>query len=81
MPVYITDLAYFLPNAPVSNEQMEQMLGMVNQIPSRTRRIILRNNGIKTRYYAVDPETGKNSHTNAQLAAEAVRRLNPSPDF
>ena len=81
MSVYITDLAYFLPNAPISNEQMEKMLGMVNQLPSRTRRIILRNNAIKNRHYAIDPETGAMTHTNAQLAAEAVRRLSPQADF
>lgn len=81
MPVYITDIAAFLPNAPVSDEQMEALLGMVNQLPSRTRRIILRNNRIKSRYYAIDPATGATTHTNAQLTAEAIRRLKPRPDF
>jgi len=81
MNVYITDLAAFLPNAPVSNEQMEEILGMVNQLPSRTRHMILRNNKIRTRYYAIDPQTGSTTHSNAQLAAEAVRRLNPHPGF
>ena len=37
----------------------------------------MRNNGIKTRYYAIDPVTGRLTHTNAQLAAEAVHRLRP----
>jgi 3-oxoacyl-[acyl-carrier-protein] synthase-3 len=81
MAVYITDLAAFLPNEPVSNDQMEQVLGMVNQVPSRTRRIILRNNRIETRFYAIDPQTGRTTHTNAQLTAEAIRRLKPCPGF
>jgi 3-oxoacyl-[acyl-carrier-protein] synthase III len=81
MPVYITDIAVFLPNAPVSNDEMEGVLGMVDQLPSRTRRIILRNNRIKNRHYAIDPATGKTTHTNAQLTAEAIRRLRPWPDF
>ncbi len=81
MPVYINDLAAFLPNAPVSNEQMEEILGMVNQLPSRTRKIILRNNRIATRHYAIDPRTGETTHNNAQLTAEAVRRLQPYPGF
>jgi len=81
MAVYITDLAAFLPNAPVANDQMEQVLGMVNQLPSRTRRIILRNNRIETRYYAIDPQTGQTTHTNARLTSEAIRRLRPYPDF
>lgn len=81
MAVYITDLAAFLPNDPVTNEQMELLLGMVQQLPSRTRKVILRNNGITSRHYAIDPATGKTTHTNAQLTAEAVRRLKPQPDF
>ncbi|AMV72144.1 beta-ketoacyl-ACP synthase III [Desulfuromonas carbonis] len=81
MEAYITDLAVFLPNAPVSNEQMEQILGMVNQLPSRTRAMILRNNKIRTRYYAIDPATGRTTHSNAQLAAEAVRGLHPYDGF
>ena len=81
MAVFITDLAAFLPNAPIDNEQMEEILGMVNQLPSRTRRIILRNNRINTRFYAIDPATGRTTHNNARLTAEAVRRLRPGDDF
>ena len=81
MDAFITDMASFLPNGPVSNDRMEAILGMVNQVPSRTRQVILRNNKIRTRYYAIDPATGKSTHTNAQLAAEAVRRLKPYPRF
>jgi len=81
MSVYINDLAVYLPNQPVGNDQMEEILGMINQVPSRTRRIILRNNKIQTRYYAIDPDTGEMTHTNAQLSAEAVRQLKPYPDF
>jgi 3-oxoacyl-[acyl-carrier-protein] synthase-3 len=81
MPVYITDVAIFLPNAPVNNEQMEEILGKINQLPSRTRRMILRNNKIEQRYYAIDPETGVTTHSNAQLTAAAIRRLQPYPGF
>ena len=81
MHVYITDIAAFLPNAPVNNDQMEEILGMVNQLPSRTRKIILRNNRIKNRYYAIDPVSGALTHTNARLTAEAIRRLKPHAGF
>ena len=73
--VFITDIASFLPNEPVSNDEMEQVLGMVGGRPSRSRRIVLRNNGIRSRHYAIDRETGRYTHNNAQLAAEAVRAL------
>lgn len=73
--VYITRCAAFLPNAPVSNDQMETLLGQVGERPSRARKMILRSNQIRTRYYAIDPATGEHNYSNAQLAAEAVRRL------
>lgn len=73
--VYITDLAGFMPNAPVDNDNVEHVLGRVNGKPSRALRITLRNNGIKLRHYAIDPQTGKYTHTNARLAAEAVREV------
>ena len=72
---YINDIASFLPNNPVDNEHIEQVLGMVGGKPSRSRRLVLRSNGIKTRYYAIDPATGKYTHNNAQMTAEAVRDL------
>lgn len=71
--VYITRTGSFLPNAPVPNDEMEAVLGQVGARPSRSRKIILRSNQIKTRYYAIDPATGKHNYTNAQLCAEAVR--------
>ncbi len=75
MNAYITNTAIFLPNAPVGNEQMEQVLGVIGHVPSRIRRIILRNNKIKKRYYAINPQNGETTHSNAQMAAESVRSL------
>jgi 3-oxoacyl-[acyl-carrier-protein] synthase-3 len=72
--VYITRIAKFLPNRPVDNEQMEEKLGVIDGKASKARRLVLRNNKIKTRYYAIDTN-GKVTHNNAQLAAEAVKAL------
>jgi len=73
--VFINDIASFLPNAPVENDAIEDVLGLIDGQKSRSRRIVLRNNGIKKRYYAIDPSTGKYTHNNAKLAAEAFRSL------
>ena len=81
MDVYINDLAFFLPNSPVDNEEIENVLGKINNIPSRVKRIVLRNNKIKTRHYAIDPANGQLTHNNAQLTAEAVKRLKPYKNF
>ncbi len=72
--VYITKTGHFLPNEPVSNDEMEKRLGMIDDQPSRARRIVLRNNGIKERYYAVDRE-GNITHNNAQLTKETIKNL------
>lgn len=73
--VYIQRLAHFLPNSPVDNDEMEAALGQVGTRPSRARRVVLRSNGIRHRHYASDARTGLKSHNNAQLTAEAIRRL------
>jgi 3-oxoacyl-[acyl-carrier-protein] synthase-3 len=72
--VYITRLSKFLPNEPVGNEQMEKYLGMVEGTPSKAKPIILRNNQIKTRYYALD-ENGNSTHSNTDLTVEAIKML------
>ncbi len=73
--VYITRVSKFLPNLPVGNAEMEDYLGKINGKPSRAKSIILRNNQIKTRYYAIDKATGKSTHTNYQLATKAIEGL------
>jgi len=73
--VYITAIAATLPNEPVSNDDMESVLGQAGEQPSRARRVILKSNKIKNRYYAVDPKTGEPTHTNAELTAEAIKAL------
>ena len=75
MKAYITQIAGFLPGAAVSNDEIEKVLGQAGSRPSMTRRRVLQANGIKARHYAIDPLTGAQTHTNAQLAAEAVRAL------
>ncbi len=72
--VFITKIEKFLPNDPVSNDEMEERLGFVNGNISKSRGLILRNNGIKTRYYALD-KSGNITHNNAKLASLAVNKL------
>ena len=71
--VYINRISKYLPHEPVSNEQMETVLGEINGRPSKARALVLRSNGIKQRYYAF--QDGKSTHSNAQLAALAVEKL------
>jgi len=73
--VYITDVGAYMPGEPITNEQVEEVLGKIPNQPARVKMFVLQNNGIKTRHYALDPSTGTRTHTNAQLTAEAVRDL------
>lgn len=72
--VYINRTSSFFPNAPVPNEDMELYLGFINGLPSKSKPIVLRNNGIINRYYALD-KNRKSTHTNAQMTANAVKAL------
>lgn len=72
--VYITNIAKFLPNEPVLNDEMEDILGLINGKPSRSKNIILRQNGIKKRYYVIDKK-GDIKFSNADLTALAIKNL------
>jgi len=72
--VYITRIAKFLPNDPIGNDEMEEKLGAINGRASKARRIVLRNNKITNRYYAID-KNGEVTHNNAQLTAAVVEEL------
>lgn len=73
--VYINKVSAFLPNPPVSNDDMERVLGQIGSKPSRARKLILRSNKIVQRHYAVDPDTLQVNYSNAQLAAESIKLL------
>jgi len=72
--VYINATSAYFPNGPVSNDEMEEYLGYIDGRPSKSKKIVLRNNGITNRYYALD-KYGKSTHTNAQMTALAVKEL------
>jgi 3-oxoacyl-[acyl-carrier-protein] synthase III len=73
--VYITNTGVYLPHEAVNNDEMESVLGMVGGKPSRARRIILRNNGITSRHYAIDKATGNPTMSNAELTAKAIASM------
>jgi 3-oxoacyl-[acyl-carrier-protein] synthase-3 len=71
--VYITGTGTFLPGNPISNHEMEQYLGAIHGKASRLREPILRKNGIKTRYYALNKD-GSALYSNAEMAALAIKQ-------
>lgn len=69
--VFITAFGAYLPGPPISNDEMEERLGLVDGKKSRFRRRILESNGITHRHYALDSE-GHTTELNEQLAAKAI---------
>lgn len=69
--IYITAIGSYLPNEPVSNDEMEDYLGTINGKTSNVRQRILKQNGIQSRHYALTKDQ-QSTHTNAQLAAKAA---------
>lgn len=69
--VYITGLGAYLPNDPISNDEMEEYLGKINGESSSVRKRILKQNGIQQRYYAINKKQ-KSTDSNAGMAAKAV---------
>lgn len=72
---YITNISKFLPNEPISNDELEDYLGDIGGLRSKSKSLVLRHNGIKCRYYALKKD-GTITHTNAELTAEAIKGLN-----
>jgi len=60
-----------MPNTAVSNEQMEDFLGRIHGKDSRHKQRVLKQNGIQTRYYALNQQQ-ETTHSNAQMAVKAI---------
>lgn len=69
--VYINATGIFLPGTPVDNNEIEDYLGKINGEESAVKSRILKQNGIKTRYYAID-KAQQSQYSNAKLAANAI---------
>lgn len=69
--VYITSSGVFLPNEAISNNEMEDYLGRINGKNSVAKERILKQNGIKTRYFAINTQQ-ESTHSNAKMAAHAI---------
>jgi 3-oxoacyl-[acyl-carrier-protein] synthase III len=72
-PVYIQSIAALLPGPPITNDQIEEVMGRVGEQRSRARPVVLRSNRITSRHYCFDPETREWNYTGASLAAACGR--------
>ena len=79
--VVVVGTGSFLPNAPVPNDRIDDVLGHLTNAPEKVRdfvrtvgRRMLNNGGVKLRHFALDPETHALTHSIASLGEEAARR-------
>lgn len=70
-PVYITAAGAYLPGNPISNDEVEDYLGCLFGKPSHTKQKMLKQNGITSRYYALD-KTQQTTHTTSGMTASAI---------
>ncbi|MEX0272222.1 beta-ketoacyl-ACP synthase III [Leptolyngbyaceae cyanobacterium UHCC 1019] len=77
---FINSIGKFLPGNSISNHEMEDYLGLVNDRPSKVKSRILKSNGIQQRYYALD-KNQKTTYLNSQMAAYAVQDALKKLDF
>ena len=69
--VYINGLGCFLPGEPVGNHDIEDRIGRIGGLPCKYKSLILRQNRIRTRHYALD-RAGQPTHCNSEMAANAI---------
>lgn len=69
--VYINAIGKFLPGEPISNDEMEEYLGLINGQASRSKSRMLNQNGIQNRYYAID-KNQKTTESVAGMTAKAI---------
>ncbi len=73
--VYINKIAKFMPNHAVNNDDIEDYLGLIGGKKSKAKKIVLRSNGIKNRYYVLEKGTQKPLYSNADITSNAIKAL------
>lgn len=69
---YLTGFGRYLPGEPIGNDEIVTRLGGDDAVTERIRRLILEQNGIKQRHYALD-EHGEPTELNEELAVKALQ--------
>ncbi|HZN08261.1 MAG TPA: 3-oxoacyl-[acyl-carrier-protein] synthase III C-terminal domain-containing protein [Pyrinomonadaceae bacterium] len=70
-PVFINAVGKFLPGEPITNDEVEEYIGLIGGEASRLKSRILKQNGIQKRHYAINRE-GKLLFWNSTLAARSI---------
>jgi 3-oxoacyl-[acyl-carrier-protein] synthase III len=81
LPVSILGSGSYLPGDPVAADQVENVLGRLDGLNDRLasrldqfRERLLMRSGVQNRHFAIDPQTRRQTETNASMAEKAARR-------
>ncbi len=79
-PVRIAGTGSYLPGRPVPNDRLEAVLGRLDNAPAKVKSFVenlglkmLERGGVRTRHFAIDPETGDMTFNFSSLAEKAAR--------
>jgi 3-oxoacyl-[acyl-carrier-protein] synthase-3 len=70
--VFINGFGCHLPGDPVPNREIEDHIGLIGGVSCKYKSLVLRQNRIKTRHYALN-KAGEATDSNGGMAAKAVR--------
>ncbi len=81
IPVRIAGTGGFLPGPPITNDAVESVLGPLTAAPPKIKSFVenlgqkmLERGGVRTRHFAIDPQTGDMTYNFSTLAEQAARR-------
>ncbi len=80
---FINSIGKFLPGNGIDNDRVEEFLGKINNSASKIKNRILKSNGIKQRYYALDNQqniTYRNSEMAAHAVKDTISQINLEPE-
>lgn len=70
--VFLAGCGSFLPGEPVCNEAIDDYIAPLNKQSLRIKNRVLKDNGIQTRYYGINPN-GTTRYSASQMAAKATQ--------
>jgi 3-oxoacyl-[acyl-carrier-protein] synthase III len=80
---FINSIGKFLPGEAIDNDRIEEFLGKIDNSASKIKSRILKSNGIKQRYYALDNQqniTYRNSEMAAYAVKDTILQINLEPE-
>lgn len=70
--IYLLAADHHLPGEPINNDQIDAYVAPLDQNSRRIKQRVLGENGIQTRYYALDCE-GKTTLSHTDLACQSIQ--------